>query len=125
MTRALGSNHSATALQDMNPSAFSYVARKRQNPSSPENRGKFCVQKGNWLIFSHTKPCVTTNIPGKSQAVTSHPRHLWNGLIEASHKQQVGDPELSSSIIDQECTGTLGSGVLGTPFRVWGPEKLE
>lgn len=76
-------------------------------------------------MLSHTNSCVTTNTLSKSQAVTHQPRHLWKGLIEASHKHQVGDPELPSSVIDQQCSGTLGSGILGSPFRVWGPEKLE
>lgn len=100
------------------------MAGKRQNPSIPEN-GKILCKKGNWSMFSHTDLCVTTNTLSKSQAVTSHPRHLWKGFIEVSHKHQVGDPELSSSIIHQQCSGTLGAGFLGAPFRVWGPEKLE
>lgn len=76
-------------------------------------------------MLSHTNPCVTTNTLSKSQAVTSHPRHLWKGFIEASHEHQVGDPELSSSVMDQQCSGTLGSGILGAPSKVRGPKKLE
>jgi len=62
----------------------------------------------------------------KSWAVTFNQRHLWNGLIEASYKQQVGDPELPSSNIDQDFPPRiLGSEVLAAPFRVYGPDTLQ